>query len=47
MHEGPEAVAFSVGIVLLDLVPAGQHQPDAFTADNQSGGLALPSGSRQ
>ncbi len=35
MHEGPEAVACSVGVVLLDLVPAGQHQPDGFTADNQ------------
>jgi DNA polymerase IV len=25
----------SVGIVLLDLVPAGQHQPDLFAADNR------------
>jgi DNA polymerase-4 len=25
----------SVGIVLLDLVPAGQHQPDLFGADNR------------
>jgi DNA polymerase IV len=25
----------SVGVVLLDLVPAGRHQPDLFAADNQ------------
>jgi hypothetical protein len=25
----------SFGIVLLDLVPAGQHQPDLFAADNR------------
>jgi hypothetical protein len=24
----------SVGIVLLDLVPAGQHQPELFAPDN-------------
>jgi DNA polymerase-4 len=31
----PSYKPLSVGIVLLDLVPAGQHQPDLFTADNR------------
>jgi DNA polymerase-4 len=30
----PRTKPLSVGIVLLDLVPAGQHQPDLFAADN-------------
>jgi DNA polymerase-4 len=31
----PPYKPLSVGVVLLDLVPAGQHQPDLFAADNQ------------
>jgi DNA polymerase IV len=31
----PGCKPLSVGIVLLDLVPAGQHQPDLFAADNR------------
>jgi len=31
---GPAHQALSVGVVLLDLVPAAQHQPDLFAADN-------------
>jgi DNA polymerase-4 len=30
----PRYKPLSVGVVLLDLVPAGQHQPDLFAADN-------------
>ncbi|HEX3413259.1 MAG TPA: hypothetical protein VHT00_16190, partial [Stellaceae bacterium] len=30
----PRTKPLSVGVVLLDLVPAGQHQPDLFAADN-------------
>jgi DNA polymerase-4 len=30
----PPYKPLSVGVVLLDLVPAGQHQPDLFAADN-------------
>jgi DNA polymerase IV len=30
----PRYKPLSVGVVLLDLVPADQHQPDLFTADN-------------
>jgi DNA polymerase-4 len=30
----PAYKPLSVGVVLLDLVPADQHQPDLFTADN-------------
>jgi DNA polymerase-4 len=30
----PHYKPLSVGVVLLDLVPAGQHQPDLFAADN-------------
>jgi DNA polymerase-4 len=30
----PRYKALSVGVVLLDLVPATQHQPDPFAADN-------------
>ena len=33
--ERPGYKPLSVGIVLLDLVPAGQHQPDLFAADNR------------
>jgi len=31
----PRTKPLSVGVVLLDLVPAGQHQPDLFAANNQ------------
>jgi DNA polymerase IV len=31
----PRYKPLSVGVVLLDLVPASRHQPDLFTADNQ------------
>ena len=31
----PRYKPLSVGVVLLDLVPASQHQPDLFAADNQ------------
>ena len=31
----PRYKPLSVGVVLLDLVPADQHQPDLFAADNQ------------
>src|SRR5262249_27743703 len=30
----PRYKPLSVGVVLLDLVPADQHQPDLFAADN-------------
>ena len=30
----PRTKPLSVGVVLLDLVPADQHQPDLFAADN-------------
>jgi hypothetical protein len=30
----PRYKLLSVGVVLLDLAPAGQHQPDLFAADN-------------
>jgi hypothetical protein len=30
----PRYKPLSVGVVLLDLVPAGRHQPDLFAADN-------------
>src|SRR5205085_12581166 len=30
----PRYKPLSVGVVLLDLVPAGQHQPDLFAADS-------------
>jgi hypothetical protein len=31
----PRYKPLSVGVVLLDLVPADHHQPDLFAADNQ------------
>jgi DNA polymerase IV len=31
----PRTKPLSVGVVLLDLVPAGRHQPDLFAPDNQ------------
>ncbi len=31
----PRYKPLSVGVVLLDLVPAARHQPDLFAADNQ------------
>jgi hypothetical protein len=31
----PRYKPLSVGVVLLDLVPAAQHQPDLFATDNQ------------
>jgi hypothetical protein len=31
---GPRYKPLSVGVVLLDLVPAAQHQPDLFDTDN-------------
>ena len=34
MAAGPAHQALSVGVVLLDRVPAAQHQPDLFAADN-------------
>ena len=34
MAAGPRYKPLSVGVVLLDLVPAAQHQPDLFAADN-------------
>jgi hypothetical protein len=33
-HRVPRYKPLSVGVVLLDLVPADQHQPDLFAADN-------------
>jgi DNA polymerase IV len=38
----PRTKPLSVGIVLLDLVPAGQHQPDLFAADNDRRGKLSP-----
>ena len=33
-HRVPRYKPLSVGMVLLDLVPAARHQPDLFAADN-------------
>ena len=33
-HRVPRYKPLSVGVVLLDLVPAARHQPDLFAADN-------------
>ena len=33
-HRVPRTKPLSVGVVLLDLVPADHHQPDLFAADN-------------
>jgi DNA polymerase-4 len=38
----PRTKPLSIGIVLLDLVPAGQHQPDLFAADNDRRGKLSP-----
>jgi hypothetical protein len=38
----PRTKPLSVGVVLLDLVPAGRHQPDLFAADNHRRQKLLP-----
>jgi hypothetical protein len=38
----PRYKPLSVGVVLLDLVPAGMHQPDLFAADSKRGEGRLP-----
>jgi DNA polymerase-4 len=34
-HRVPRSKPLGVGVLLLDLVPAAQHQPDLFAAENQ------------
>jgi len=40
----PRYKPLSVGVVLLDLVPAGQHQPDLFAPDNHRRQKLSPAG---